>query len=119
MAMVEAVPKLSKVLRQVSQLEDALAFQFRAIGLEPEREYSFLPERKWRLDFAFPERKIGIECEGGVWTQGRHNRGQGFIDDCDKYNAAGELGWRIFRYTAKQIKSGVAWQQIERIVGSA
>lgn len=63
------------------------------------QQYAFHPTRKWRFDFAYPEHKIAIECEGGVWRGGRHNRGGGFIKDTEKYNAATVMGWRVLRYT--------------------
>jgi very-short-patch-repair endonuclease len=64
-----------------------------------EVEFRFHPTRKWRFDFAIPELKIAIECEGGVYTKGRHVTGQGYSNDCTKYNAANELGWHVYRYT--------------------
>ncbi len=68
----------------------------------PEREFKFSPSRKWRFDFAYPDLKIAIEIEGGVWARGRHTRPQGFIDDCEKYNAAVLLGWRVLRAVPEQ-----------------
>lgn len=68
-----------------------------------EREYRFNVTRKWRFDFAHPATRIGIEIEGGTWVQGRHNRPQGFAADCEKYNSAAELGWRLFRLTPDMI----------------
>jgi very-short-patch-repair endonuclease len=89
-----------------------------AVGLEPEREYMFAKDigRRWRADFAFPEKKVLIEVEGGVWVRGRHNRGQGFINDCEKYNAAAEMGWTVLRYPPEFIESGEALEQIERVL---
>lgn len=72
-------------------------------GVKPEQEYRFHPERKWRLDDAYPEQKIGFECEGGTWAGGRHVNPIGFEKDCEKYNAATKLGWRIYRLTPKMI----------------
>ncbi len=66
-------------------------------GPELEREYRFSPPRRWKFDFAYPAFLVAIELEGGVWDQGRHTRGQGYIDDCVKYNAAALLGWKVFR----------------------
>ena len=100
----------------MSNLEDDLLFQLRAVGLDPEREYKFHPERRWRADFAFETSKVLIEVEGGHWTAGRHVRGSGFEKDCEKYNAAAELGWLVLRYTSRHIRSGEALQQIERVV---
>jgi len=99
-----------------SGLESALAFQIRALQLSPEIEYSFHPKRKWRFDFAFPEQKVGIEVEGGVWTRGRHTRPVGFIKDCEKYNEAALLGWKVLRFAEPHIVSGEAISTIERAV---
>jgi len=66
-------------------------------------ELQFHPERRWRFDFAHQETKTAIEIEGGVFSGGRHTRGKGFSDDCEKYNAADALGWRIQRLTPDMI----------------
>ena len=97
----------------MSDLEDTLAFQLHALGApEPVREWKFHPIRKWRFDLSWPERLIAVEVEGGVYIQGRHTRGAGVEADCDKYNAATRIGWKVYRYTAKKIKSGEAAQEI-------
>jgi very-short-patch-repair endonuclease len=74
----------------------------------PVREYRFCLERRWRFDFAFLPEKLAVEIEGGVWTGGRHTRPQGFIDDCDKYNRAVLLGWRVLRFPTAQVLDGTA-----------
>lgn len=66
-------------------------------------ELKFHSERKWRFDFAHEPTKTAIEIEGGVFSGGRHTRGKGFSDDCEKYNAADALGWRIQRLTPDMI----------------
>jgi hypothetical protein len=63
----------------------------------PEKEYKFHHERKWRFDFCWKEKMIALEVEGGVWSNGRHTRGSGFIKDMEKYNAAAVLGYRVVR----------------------
>lgn len=83
----------------------------------PVTEYRFSPPRRWRFDFAWPDRLIALECEGGVWTQGRHVRGSGFLRDAEKYNTAALLGWRLLRVTPKQIENGQALTWVERILG--
>lgn len=67
----------------------------------------------WRIDFAYPAKKLAIECEGGTWTGGRHTRGAGFEADTAKYNALTLHGWRLLRFTSTAIKSGVALKVIE------
>lgn len=99
----------------MSALEATLAFQIKAIGLpDPEREYRFHPPRRWRFDFAFPNQLVAVECEGGIWTDGRHVRPSGFEKDCEKYNQAALDGWTVLRFTSTMIKSGIALKQIER-----
>jgi very-short-patch-repair endonuclease len=66
-------------------------------GCVGELEYRFHPVRRWRFDMAFPEPKVAVEIEGGVWTGGRHVRGKGFRKDCEKYNTAAAMGWRVLR----------------------
>lgn len=103
--------------RVESSLERELAFQMRAEGLPtPECEYRFHPFRKWRFDFWFPIGNIAVEVEGGTWSGGRHTRGSGFEKDAEKYNAAAEMGIRVFRYTRGMIESGEASAQIKRVL---
>ena len=73
-----------------------------------QREYRFHPTRRWRFDFAFVPQKLAVEIEGGTWKKSRHTTGDGFHSDCDKYNAAVELGWSVLRFTGKHVSSGQA-----------
>lgn len=99
----------------MSALEETLAIQIRAVQLpEPVREYRFHPVRRFRFDFAYPDRLLAIEVEGGTWGKSRHTTGSGFAEDCVKYNLAALDGWRVLRVTGTHIKSGQAIQWIER-----
>jgi very-short-patch-repair endonuclease len=99
-------------IKKLSKLEETLALQIRALNLpKPEREYQFC-SRKWRFDFAYPEHKIAIECEGGVGTGGRHTRREGFADDCFKYNTATINDWSVLRFTSDMIYSGIAVEML-------
>lgn len=75
------------------------------IGIEPVKELKFHPTRRWRFDFAFVNEKLAIEVEGGVWSGGRHTRGNGFLKDMEKYNEATRLGWRLLRTTPNQVET--------------
>jgi hypothetical protein len=79
------------------------------------REYPFHVERRWRFDFAWPARKLAVEVEGVTYGDkgGRHQRAAGLEGDCEKYNAAVLLGWRVLRFTPRQIKRGEAIPVIE------
>lgn len=60
-------------------------------------EHKFHPKRKWRFDYAHLRAKIAIELDGGIFSNGRHNRASGFLKDCEKLNAAAAEGFRVFR----------------------
>ncbi len=91
-----------------SQYEEMFALHLLANKMpKPLREHIFC-SRKWRFDFAWPELKIAVEIEGGIYTNGRHVRGKGFEDDCKKYNTATSLGWSVYRFTSSMVKSGHA-----------
>jgi very-short-patch-repair endonuclease len=96
----------------VSQGEETLAMMLRAYGVDHEREYRFAPPRRWRADFAVPDRMLLVEVEGGVYANGRHTRGAGYEADLVKYNAAALSGWTVLRYSTAMVKSGEAIVQI-------
>jgi len=82
-----------------SHLEQNVSMYLKDAGFPlPKKQYLFHPERKWRFDFAWPDLKIAIECEGGIFINGGHNRGKIYSSNCEKYNQATVLGWRILRY---------------------
>lgn len=92
--------KKSRQVANASQIRDVFTVICKTdLGVECVKEYKFHPERRWRFDYAIPAYKIALEVEGGVWTQGRHTRPQGFLGDIEKYNTATLMGWRVFRTT--------------------
>lgn len=60
-------------------------------------------QRQWRFDFAWPDVGVCVEIEGGVFSNGRHTRGGGFMADCEKYNRALMQGWQVIRIPGKLI----------------
>jgi len=88
--------------------------------------------KDWRFDFAWSDKKVAVECEGGTYGKpvhchncgaavmrqtkggslalvygaaGRHGRGAGYRGDVEKYNAASiRLGWRIIRVTTDMLR---------------
>jgi very-short-patch-repair endonuclease len=102
----------------MSDIEETLAWHILIARLPaPEREVRFHPTRKWRFDFAWREQRLAVEVEGGTWAGGRHTRGEGFAEDCTKYNAATLAGWRVLRFTSEMVESGEAVQAIEQALG--
>ena len=102
-----------------STAEETFAFQLRCCGGVDglEREYRFHPKRRWRFDFAWPEFKVAVEVEGVVWGgSGRHQRAAGYAADCEKYNEALLLGWRVLRVTQRQVNDGTALNWLQLLV---
>jgi hypothetical protein len=68
-------------------------------GIAYELEHKFHPTRKWRADIAIPTLKALIEYEGISSAKSRHTSITGFSNDCEKYNQAQLLDWKVLRYT--------------------
>lgn len=102
-------------MTRYSQGEELLLLHLRAEGVpEPVRELAFAAAegRRWRFDFAWPGLMLAVEVEGGTRGIGRHNWLDGYEEDCRKYNAAVRLGWRVLRYTTRQVTTGEAVRDI-------
>ena len=98
--------------------EESFALHCRAENIRVTREYEFFPGRKWRFDFAFLDDKIAVEIEGGVFSYGGHSRGKGYEKDCEKYNTAVIMGWRVLRYTTDMVMRGDAINDLLEILAS-
>lgn len=96
-----------------SHLEKKFALFWKALnGPELKPEARVCATRRWRFDFAHESTRIAFEVEGGEWSGGRHTRGSGFTEDCEKYNEAAMAGWTVFRLTGSMITT----PNIERLV---
>ena len=87
-----------------SRLEKRFELLWRALG-GPDlvKEFRFHPVRKWRADFAHLPSRTLIEIEGGIYINGRHNRGAGFAADLEKYLEAALDGWRVVRLGPEEL----------------
>mgnify|MGYP002638705704 CR=1 FL=1 len=54
---------------------------------------------RFRLDFAIPEKKIGIELDGFEY----HSSQDSIIKDRQRQREIEEQGWRIVRFAAKEV----------------
>ena len=86
------------------------------VGVPCVREYMFHPVRKWRFDYAIPTLKIAIECDGGIYTRGRHVRPTGYLRDMEKFNAAAMDGWLVVKFTPQQLCGEEAITQVRQLV---
>jgi very-short-patch-repair endonuclease len=100
-----------------SELEDLLGQQIEQNDLPvPSAQYKFISDRKFMADFAWPNKKVICEVEGGTWNGGRHVTGAGFEKDCEKYNLAAIQGWKVFRFTSSMIKRGEAIEVLRQVL---
>ena len=102
--------------KKLNEGEEAFALHCRADKLTVEREYRFSPDRKWRFDFCFPDEKLGVEIEGGIWSGGRHTHPLGYTMDMEKYNEAVLLGFAVLRFTPESAKSGRAIEVVKNFL---
>lgn len=107
--MVTALP------RPLSEGEELFALHCRIYKLSPVREFQFALDRKWRLDFAWPAKKVAVEIESSV-----HRIRNRFKSDIDKYNRLAREGWVLLRYTRQMVESGTAIDEVtEALSGRA
>jgi hypothetical protein len=96
-----------------SRYEVRIGLWLQGAGFPPhELEHPFAKEqgRRWRIDYAWPDFRVGVEVDGGGrlvrWqTNPRTGRSQpvavgrhGSATDYEKLNWAAEHGWRILRF---------------------
>ena len=101
----------------IRDLADRLHSQLMLAGIRPlpTREFRFHPMRRYRFDMAWPDKRLAVEVDGGIWKgkYGRHTSPKGFVSDCDKTNLAQLLGWTVLRIPGPDVKSGHALNLIE------
>lgn len=98
-------------------LNDAFTLLCRKeLGERCEKEWKFHPVRKWRFDYAFPDFKVALEVEGGVFTGGRHTRSLGFMKDIEKYNTAAVLGWIVVRTVPDELYTGKTLTMLKLLI---
>ncbi len=99
-----------------SKIDPFILFVMQELNIELVPEFKFHSSRRWRFDYAIPDKKIAIECEGGIWTRGRHTRGKGYKGDMEKYNAAVELGWKLLRFTPDELLTIQSLESIRKVL---
>jgi very-short-patch-repair endonuclease len=100
LAPVVTAPKESEIERRFAQ-------QIRAAGLpEPEREYYHITGRDFRLDFAWPAIKLGVEVQGMA-----HRIKSKFHADMEKRILAQMNGWLVMEISGDMVRhdTAIAW----------
>ena len=95
--------------------EATLAQQIRALKLpEPVRQYRPVKDRKFQVDFAWPELGLIVEVEGGAYMdRGAHGWGKPLEDNYRRHNRLKLEGWLLLQYSTEMVKSGEAIRAIE------
>lgn len=105
-------PKEKQRTRRASDLERDLAFQIDLFGLPaPVGEYVFLPRRKFRFDFAWPELRKAIEVQGMV-----HRIKSRFEADIEKRALALLAGWSVLEVSGASIRDGRAIEWVKEFL---
>ena len=101
--------KNKKIFKQ-SSLEAQFAAQIKFMKLPPPvAEHRFHPKRKWRFDFAWVDIKLAVELQGLLWAgKGRHQNAANLDNEYTKENEAVLLGWRVLKFSSRQVQSGEA-----------
>ena len=115
--MTSTQEQLAKERREAKKrkLHDAMMQQIKGSGLPmPVAEYQPISTRRWRIDLAWISDRVALELHGGIWNQGEHVRGRGFVSNREKSNELQLRGWTVIEVTPEHIKSGQALEWIAR-----
>ena len=88
------IPKPKKIHEQLEFIKLIL----RQNGVEFVEEYRFC-KRRWRFDIACKGLMFAVEYEGLTFDKSGHTTNEGFTGNCEKYNRAALMGWKVLRYT--------------------
>ena len=91
-----------------SDLEAEFIHYWRLLGTrtvpEPIAQHRFCG-RRYRWDWCWPISMTACELQGGTWTRGRHTRGAGYANDCEKMIIGQCLGWLVFWLTSDMLRN--------------
>lgn len=93
--------------------------QFKLLKFEqtPRKDGKAIP-KVWRFDFVWPEYKLIVEIDGGVWMAGggAHSHPVDITRNMTKQNDAALEGFCILRFTPAEVKSGHAIAFTQRVL---
>lgn len=77
---------------------------------EPVAEYQPIPGRRWRLDYAWPRERVGLEIDGGLFAGGRHGGARSVARDLEKRNTLTAARWHVIHVAPSQLWQETTWQ---------
>lgn len=94
-------------------LKQAVSQAAKRFNLVFEDEYAPIPKRRFRLDAAIPDLKLGFECDG--WQYHAKHK-DSWLREKKRDRLFLRNGWHVYRFAASEIMSGEAMIEIEEIV---
>ena len=77
----------------------------------------------FRFDFAWPDRQLAAEVDGGRFMVRRDAKGRvvpvgyhGSEKDYEKLNCAALLGWRVLRFSPDMVRKGKALRILKEVL---
>ncbi len=105
-------PKVKVSGRPESGIEAQLAQQLGSMGIKDyKRNHVFLHGRRFELDFAWPDQRIGVEVQGNVHRIKHH-----FKAGIEKAALGILAGWRIMPVGGDEVRSGQAAQWVKLLL---
>jgi len=102
----------------MNALEEMFALQCEQAGFPaPLREYAAVPGRRFRWDFAWPDKRVLVEINGGTYAHMGHSTGSGIARDYEKSNLAMLAGWRTFVFDRRMVEAGTALDVTAKALG--
>lgn len=79
----------------------------------PQKEYKPGTVRKYKLDYAWPDIKVGIELNGGIFMKkGGHNSISGLLRDYERMNYLQILGWLIIQFDPSMMRNDLYVKEV-------
>ena len=99
-------------------MEDLLAEQCRLAGLpKPERQVALVPGRRFKHDFYWPQARIAVEVNGGLFLpRGAHSGGTGAERDYEKAALTLLQGVSTVFVSGRHVRQGTALAWIEALL---
>lgn len=97
----------------------------------PQPEYRFAPPRDFAFDWCWPDYRIALEKEGGIYGRGKacpvckrravgaHTSIQRLKSDQEKYNIAAIMGYCVLRARPEQFESGEVFELVRQALRAA
>ena len=103
-------------MTRTGQPELLLALHLTELGVTFERQYAYVPGRRFRADFGLVADRLLIEVQGGIFTGQAHGSIRGVLADIERGNLATLHGWRRLCFTPQQVETGEAKAFIEAVL---